>query len=281
MVELEVGKPDGFLCIYVRDSGRGMEPRPDSPGAGFGLSIIAESRRSTRSVPAPTAGPSSDALRPRVGRLRACSAPPCAPATAMPAGAGRVRRHGRGHGDVAAPRRARRSRHGAAHAARLAGVRTAPSSGPAPTTLPLGIAGPGLRRLARVPRHPPRRRRPARPDVGETRSRRPSRTRSRAAAATSSASTTLRLSGAPRSSGADGLSRGGGWRGTVRQGRRTGSSGEPVRHRGGNAPRRLPPRSSKVSRVRRSPVHGDIRSRTASGVADRRPGTRAARMPIA
>lgn len=42
VVELEVGKPDGFLCIYVRDSGRGMEPRPDSPGAGFGLSIIAQ-----------------------------------------------------------------------------------------------------------------------------------------------------------------------------------------------------------------------------------------------
>src|SRR3954465_14830239 len=41
-IELEARKPDGFLCIYVRDEGRGMVPRTDSPGSGFGLPMIAE-----------------------------------------------------------------------------------------------------------------------------------------------------------------------------------------------------------------------------------------------
>lgn len=34
-------KPDGVLCILVADTGIGMRPRPDSPGAGFGLALIA------------------------------------------------------------------------------------------------------------------------------------------------------------------------------------------------------------------------------------------------
>ena len=41
-VELEADKPDGYLCLYVRDRGRGLRPRPDSPGAGFGLSLITQ-----------------------------------------------------------------------------------------------------------------------------------------------------------------------------------------------------------------------------------------------
>jgi serine/threonine-protein kinase RsbW len=41
-VELEAHKPDGYVCIYVRDSGGGMRPRPDSPGAGFGLPLMSQ-----------------------------------------------------------------------------------------------------------------------------------------------------------------------------------------------------------------------------------------------
>ena len=39
-IEIEARRPDGYLCIYVRDSGQGMRPRPDSPGAGLGLPVI-------------------------------------------------------------------------------------------------------------------------------------------------------------------------------------------------------------------------------------------------
>jgi serine/threonine-protein kinase RsbW len=41
-VELEADKPDGYLCVYVRDRGGGLRPRPDSPGAGYGLSLITQ-----------------------------------------------------------------------------------------------------------------------------------------------------------------------------------------------------------------------------------------------
>lgn len=40
--ELETSRPNGFLCVYVRDGGVGMRPRPDSPGAGYGLPIITQ-----------------------------------------------------------------------------------------------------------------------------------------------------------------------------------------------------------------------------------------------
>jgi serine/threonine-protein kinase RsbW len=41
--DLEVeAQPDGdLLRIVVRDEGQGLEPRPDSPGAGLGLPLIA------------------------------------------------------------------------------------------------------------------------------------------------------------------------------------------------------------------------------------------------
>jgi serine/threonine-protein kinase RsbW len=41
--DLEVeAEPDGdLLRIVVRDEGRGLKPRPDSPGAGLGLPLIA------------------------------------------------------------------------------------------------------------------------------------------------------------------------------------------------------------------------------------------------
>lgn len=41
-VELEAAVRDDALHISVRDRGLGFKPRSDSPGAGFGLPIIAE-----------------------------------------------------------------------------------------------------------------------------------------------------------------------------------------------------------------------------------------------
>jgi len=34
-------EPDGKLMVVVRDQGRGIVPRPDSPGLGLGLPLIA------------------------------------------------------------------------------------------------------------------------------------------------------------------------------------------------------------------------------------------------
>ncbi len=42
-VELEARRPNGYLCVYVRDRGSGFAPRPDSPGLGLGLSVISKS----------------------------------------------------------------------------------------------------------------------------------------------------------------------------------------------------------------------------------------------
>jgi serine/threonine-protein kinase RsbW len=41
-VEVEVRRPDGYLCVYVRDRGSGVRRRPDSPGLGLGLPLISE-----------------------------------------------------------------------------------------------------------------------------------------------------------------------------------------------------------------------------------------------
>jgi serine/threonine-protein kinase RsbW len=40
-MEVAAGVRDGRLTIAVRDEGRGMLPRPDSPGLGLGLPLIA------------------------------------------------------------------------------------------------------------------------------------------------------------------------------------------------------------------------------------------------
>ena len=40
-MEIAAGVRDGRLTIAVRDEGRGMLPRPDSPGLGLGLPLIA------------------------------------------------------------------------------------------------------------------------------------------------------------------------------------------------------------------------------------------------
>jgi serine/threonine-protein kinase RsbW len=45
-VELEVKRPNGYLCLLVRDHGCGLVPRTDSPGLGLGLPLIAESASS-------------------------------------------------------------------------------------------------------------------------------------------------------------------------------------------------------------------------------------------
>ena len=40
-MEIAAGVRDGRLLVAVRDEGRGMLPRPDSPGLGLGLPLIA------------------------------------------------------------------------------------------------------------------------------------------------------------------------------------------------------------------------------------------------
>ncbi len=41
-VTVEAGLEDGMLWVKVCDEGRGMKPRPDSPGLGLGLPLIAQ-----------------------------------------------------------------------------------------------------------------------------------------------------------------------------------------------------------------------------------------------
>ena len=45
-IEVEVRRPNGYLCLRVRDHGCGLAPRVDSPGLGLGLPLIAESAAS-------------------------------------------------------------------------------------------------------------------------------------------------------------------------------------------------------------------------------------------
>ncbi len=42
-IEVEIQRPNGYLCLRVRDHGCGLAPRVDSPGLGLGLPLIAES----------------------------------------------------------------------------------------------------------------------------------------------------------------------------------------------------------------------------------------------
>jgi anti-sigma regulatory factor (Ser/Thr protein kinase) len=41
-VEVSAGRANGALVVEVRDDGRGMTPRIDSPGLGVGLALIAQ-----------------------------------------------------------------------------------------------------------------------------------------------------------------------------------------------------------------------------------------------
>ena len=41
-VEVEARRPEGYLCVYVRDQGSGVRRRPDSPGLGLGLPLIGQ-----------------------------------------------------------------------------------------------------------------------------------------------------------------------------------------------------------------------------------------------
>ena len=41
-VEVEARRPDGYLCVYVRDRGSGLRRRQDSPGLGLGLPLITQ-----------------------------------------------------------------------------------------------------------------------------------------------------------------------------------------------------------------------------------------------
>jgi anti-sigma regulatory factor (Ser/Thr protein kinase) len=42
IIRVEATITDGELVIWVCDEGRGMQPRPDSPGLGLGLPVIAQ-----------------------------------------------------------------------------------------------------------------------------------------------------------------------------------------------------------------------------------------------
>jgi anti-sigma regulatory factor (Ser/Thr protein kinase) len=48
----------GAMCVHVRDDGRGMTPRSDSPGSGFGLMLIAQYADHHEVLPAPAGGTS-------------------------------------------------------------------------------------------------------------------------------------------------------------------------------------------------------------------------------
>jgi anti-sigma regulatory factor (Ser/Thr protein kinase) len=41
VVMVEMQKPDGYLCLYVRDHGTGVVPQLGTPGLGLGLPLIA------------------------------------------------------------------------------------------------------------------------------------------------------------------------------------------------------------------------------------------------
>jgi anti-sigma regulatory factor (Ser/Thr protein kinase) len=45
-VEVEARRPNGYLCLYVRDEGCGLTPRVDSPGLGLGLPLISQAAAS-------------------------------------------------------------------------------------------------------------------------------------------------------------------------------------------------------------------------------------------
>ena len=41
-IQIEARRPNGYLCLYVRDEGCGLTPRLDSPGLGLGLPLISQ-----------------------------------------------------------------------------------------------------------------------------------------------------------------------------------------------------------------------------------------------
>lgn len=55
-VEVEAQRPNGYLCLYVRDQGSGLTPRPDGPGLGLGLPLISRTATSVEVRDAATGG---------------------------------------------------------------------------------------------------------------------------------------------------------------------------------------------------------------------------------
>lgn len=41
-IEVEARRPNGYLCVYVRDRGCGLGAHDDSPGLGLGLPLISQ-----------------------------------------------------------------------------------------------------------------------------------------------------------------------------------------------------------------------------------------------
>lgn len=55
-VEIEACRPNGYLCLYVRDQGCGLTPRLDSPGLGLGLPLITRTAAAVEVRGAPAGG---------------------------------------------------------------------------------------------------------------------------------------------------------------------------------------------------------------------------------
>jgi anti-sigma regulatory factor (Ser/Thr protein kinase) len=55
-LELEARRPDGYICLYVRDRGAGFAPRVDSPGLGLGLPLIGNCAAAVEVRTPPTGG---------------------------------------------------------------------------------------------------------------------------------------------------------------------------------------------------------------------------------
>ena len=55
-VEVEARRPDGYLCVSVRDRGSGMRRRDDSPGLGLGLPLISQAAQGLDVRTAPASG---------------------------------------------------------------------------------------------------------------------------------------------------------------------------------------------------------------------------------
>jgi anti-sigma regulatory factor (Ser/Thr protein kinase) len=55
-VEIEACRPNGYLCLYVRDQGCGLMPRLDSPGLGLGLLLITRTAAAVEVRGAPAGG---------------------------------------------------------------------------------------------------------------------------------------------------------------------------------------------------------------------------------
>jgi len=74
VLEVDALVEDGFLHVIVRDRGDGIRPRPDSPGLGLGLPLIASVSDGLEINAGAQRGNEVRISFARGGRVRACSA---------------------------------------------------------------------------------------------------------------------------------------------------------------------------------------------------------------